>query len=251
MKILIAGEGGQGIQTIAKILSDIAYQNNFQVVYMPHYGVEMRMGISLAYVQISRQQIVYPKFLIADMIMVLGKRDLNYVKKFVDNNTKIINCIDIDKENTKISKKSINIYCLGLLINKLASCGIIFNKQSAYKSLITVLTSKSGIDKNIEAFNLGLADNQINYIQSLDNIKETVYNPIITTDNTKSHIRFPNLCKSCGICIISCPTKALFWSKDYANFINQPMPDVIINKCIACGICEKNCPDCAISVVKK
>ncbi len=47
-KILIAGEGGQGVQTISKILLDILNIKDYQISFVPNYGVEQRGGVSLA-----------------------------------------------------------------------------------------------------------------------------------------------------------------------------------------------------------
>jgi 2-oxoglutarate ferredoxin oxidoreductase subunit delta len=61
---------------------------------------------------------------------------------------------------------------------------------------------------------------------------------------------FLELCKGCGICLIKCPQKSLFFSKEqgmYANSTAQTDPD----KCLLCGICELDCPEAAIKVVKE
>jgi len=39
IKILIAGEGGQGVQTISKILTETAYHKGLEVSFVPNYGV--------------------------------------------------------------------------------------------------------------------------------------------------------------------------------------------------------------------
>ena len=35
VRILIAGEGGQGVQTIAKILANVAHSLRYKVIFMP------------------------------------------------------------------------------------------------------------------------------------------------------------------------------------------------------------------------
>ena len=46
-KIVLAGEGGQGVQSIAKILVEAGYEAGKQVLYIPNFGVEQRGGVSV------------------------------------------------------------------------------------------------------------------------------------------------------------------------------------------------------------
>lgn len=253
MKILIAGEGGQGIQTTAKILSDIANMSGFDVVYMPHYGVEMRMGISFAYVQISNSSISYPKFNKADMLAVTAKRDLHLLKDFITDKTVIINCIDkisllVDK---KLSVKTLNMLCLGVIIKELEASGVKLPEQNVIEGIKINLAHKGGLEDNILAVKLGESLDQNEYNLPLDKVIQDKFMPVISQDDKKTHIRFPDQCKGCGICLEQCPTHALSWSSDKLNFISRPIPEVNLDKCIACGICEQVCPDCAIRVEKK
>ena len=38
-KIVLAGEGGQGVQSISIILVDAVYEANKEVLYIPNFGV--------------------------------------------------------------------------------------------------------------------------------------------------------------------------------------------------------------------
>ena len=38
-KIVLAGEGGQGVQSIAKILVEAGYEAGKEVLYIPNFGV--------------------------------------------------------------------------------------------------------------------------------------------------------------------------------------------------------------------
>lgn len=251
--ILIAGEGGQGIQTIAKILADLGYQSNFEVSYMPHYGVEMRMGISLAYLQISNKEIIYPKFQIADIVAVTTKRDLKIPKSFIDKHSTIVNCINMQKilQENNLPTKTLNMLCLGILIKELDIRNIKFNDQMTREIVGKTLGYKEGIDLNLLAIQIGQKMDAQTYSLSLEQIEKDKFELIIQEDVKKIHQCFPNLCKGCGLCIEQCPVKALSWSKDKLNFISRPMPEVNLEKCIACGICQQVCPDCAIRITRK
>lgn len=252
-RILLAGEGGQGIQTIAKILADLAYQSNFEVSYMPHYGVEMRMGISVAYLQISQEEIIYPKFDIADILIVMTRRDLKNTKRFISKKTRVINCTDLEKIllEKNLSYKSFNIFTLGIILKELANIGINFKNTIIKESIIKYLGSKSNLEENFQALTIGQAIEEKVYLYELQFTDNDKFKMIIAQDNKKIHVKFSNLCKGCGLCIERCPVKALKFSKDEINYISRPLPEVDINKCIACGICQQVCPDCAIKIIKK
>ena len=253
MKILVAGEGGQGIQTIAKILVDTANSCGYEVVYMPHYGVEMRMGISLAYVQISKRNIIYPKFNQADILAVMGKRDIFIPRSFIGKHTTVVNCIDLHNllGEKNLNQKSLNMLCLGIIVKELAKKEIKLDDKSIRESVYQYLGHKIDLDINIQAILIGQQLDYNDYSKSLYKIEPNTYDEVVDQDEKKLHIRNPRLCKSCGLCLEKCPASALSWSKEKINFISRPLPEVDINKCIACGICEHICPDCAISVIKK
>lgn len=62
---------------------------------------------------------------------------------------------------------------------------------------------------------------------------------------------YPDLCKSCGLCIEKCPVKCLSFDLDHNEYLGNPAVKCEISKCIGCKTCELNCPDCAISVEGK
>lgn len=96
-KILLAGEGGQGVQSVAGILADAANIQGLESLYMPNFGTEQRGGVSLAYVQIARDhQIGSPKFLDADIVVALSGRaverifsNIGLTTAFVFDNSRI------------------------------------------------------------------------------------------------------------------------------------------------------------------
>ena len=90
MKILFAGEGGQGVQVIAEILAKAAHDQGKKATYIPNFGVEQRGGISLAFVIIEEKPVVYPKFEKADILAVLSDRSWERVEPYVDSKTVVI-----------------------------------------------------------------------------------------------------------------------------------------------------------------
>ncbi|MGI5874497.1 MAG: 2-oxoacid:acceptor oxidoreductase family protein [Bacillota bacterium] len=87
-RIMLAGEGGQGVQSVAMILSEASYKAGKQVMYIPNFGVEQRGGVSVAFMQISSEDpIGSPKFDDADIIVALSDRAVRRVQDFVNPNT--------------------------------------------------------------------------------------------------------------------------------------------------------------------
>jgi len=74
VRIALAGEGGQGVQSIAEILAEAAYNENQQALYIPNFGLEQRGGVSIAFLQFSDKRIGAPKFQKADIVIALSER---------------------------------------------------------------------------------------------------------------------------------------------------------------------------------
>lgn len=155
IKILLAGDGGQGIQTIANLIVNSVFETGFYVSEIPNYGLEQRGGVSLSYLQIQDSEIVYPKFSMADIILLLSDQAKERTKKYITNDTMVI---DVDKYKTQLKDiriSSYNIFFLGIIAKKLISQDII--KQN---TLLTLLEKKLGQKlfwpENKEAFNKGL-----------------------------------------------------------------------------------------------
>jgi len=57
-------------------------------------------------------------------------------------------------------------------------------------------------------------------------------------------------CKGCGLCIASCPSKALVFSKGInTKGFNYAVLEQ--EKCVGCGICAMMCPDAVLTVYKE
>ncbi len=87
VKIVIAGEGGQGVQSIADILAEAGNEDGLEALYIPNFGIEQRGGVSVAFVQIADNLIGSPKFEKGDVVVALSGRAVNRVKCHVGINT--------------------------------------------------------------------------------------------------------------------------------------------------------------------
>ena len=92
IKIALAGEGGQGVQSVAGILADAAYDEGREALYIPNFGVEQRGGVSIAYLQITDggEEIGSPKFKKADIVVALSDRAVRRTVRYVDERTTFV-----------------------------------------------------------------------------------------------------------------------------------------------------------------
>jgi 2-oxoglutarate ferredoxin oxidoreductase subunit gamma len=86
-KIILAGEGGQGVQSIALAFTRAAYHAGLNVAYMPNYGVEQRGGVSLGFLQLGSGIIGFPKFKKADILIVMCERAVERTRMYVGKET--------------------------------------------------------------------------------------------------------------------------------------------------------------------
>lgn len=89
-KIVICGEGGQGVQSIAKIIATVAFEQGKKAVYVPYFSTEKRGGVTEAYAQVGDTVPAYPKFSKADLWVVLSQRAVDRIFAYLKDDTKII-----------------------------------------------------------------------------------------------------------------------------------------------------------------
>lgn len=126
-KIVIAGEGGQGIQSIANMITEAAYEEGREALYIPNFGVEQRGGVSVAYVQISDEPIGSPKFKIADIAVALSKRSVKRIAKYCDADTLFVYEGDIDVTEDELPKVKKVVSVPALRISKEELTPRVFN----------------------------------------------------------------------------------------------------------------------------
>jgi len=267
-KIVISGEGGQGIQTIAKVLAESFKDSGFYVSYIPQFGPEQRGAPSISFIQYSTKEIKYPRFYKADYLIVLRERAIPATTTFINSKTKVIfdsstirSNIIKQSENkkeavpaTKIAyelfgEKNLNLVILGYLTKYFS-----LNKNDVWKIISRNLKKKFAKNDKLEdeakkAFFYGyeiVAEKKIFSKPTFKTEKRIIY----TKNDKREAIISPELCKGCGICIEKCPVGALKFSDEIGVYGNR-IPEIDIDKCIACGNCFRFCPDCAIKVNKK
>jgi 2-oxoglutarate ferredoxin oxidoreductase subunit gamma len=94
-KIIIAGEGGQGVQSIAHAFANAAFEAGLNITFMPNYGVEQRGGVSLGFLQFGQDVIGFPKINKADILVVMCERAILRTEIYLDKKTLYIYDADL------------------------------------------------------------------------------------------------------------------------------------------------------------
>jgi len=89
-KIVICGEGGQGVQSIAKIMALAAFEQGKKAVYVPYFSTEKRGGVTEAWAQVGDVAPGYPKFAKADLWVALSQRAVPRIFNYLKDDTRII-----------------------------------------------------------------------------------------------------------------------------------------------------------------
>ncbi len=89
-KIVVCGEGGQGVLSIAKIIATAAWLQGRKAIYLPNFTTEKRGGVSMAFAQIGDEPIRFPRFEKADLCVALSQRALERLLPFFKDGTVVI-----------------------------------------------------------------------------------------------------------------------------------------------------------------
>jgi 2-oxoglutarate ferredoxin oxidoreductase subunit gamma len=103
-RIVIAGEGGQGAQSIAKIIAQAAFDQGKKAVYVPYFSTEKRGGTTEAFAQIGDTVPAYPKFTKADLWVVLSQRAVQRIYSYLQDDTKVVVNSFLVKDLSKIER---------------------------------------------------------------------------------------------------------------------------------------------------
>jgi 2-oxoglutarate ferredoxin oxidoreductase subunit gamma len=119
-KIVICGEGGQGVLSIAKIIAYAAWLQGKQAVYVPYFSTEKRGGVSIAYAMVGDEPIAFPKFAKADLWVVMSQRSIDRIREYLEPGTKIIVNSYLVKDLSTIAEwKPFEVDATGIAKNEL------------------------------------------------------------------------------------------------------------------------------------
>ena len=119
-KILVCGEGGQGVLSIAKIAAYAGWLQGKPSVYVPYFTTEKRGGVSIAFAQIGDEPIPFPKFAKADLAVAMSQRAVDRIMPYLKDGTKIIVNSFLVKDLSPIAKwRPLAIDATGIAKNEL------------------------------------------------------------------------------------------------------------------------------------
>ncbi|MFA6427709.1 MAG: 2-oxoacid:acceptor oxidoreductase family protein [Candidatus Magasanikbacteria bacterium] len=159
LKILLSGDGGQGIQFMSDVICKAAFEKEWFVSHIPNYGLEQRGGISLAFIQIADKEIAYPRFTKPDIMAVLSHQAHERVKQFVNDECKMLNIDNYEEilKEQKVPVQSYNIFFLGLLANFLEEENIC-KKEDIFKLIEKKLSVKPGWEENKRVWEFSISN---------------------------------------------------------------------------------------------
>ena len=174
-KFVLAGEGGQGVQSIAKILVEAGYEAQKDVLYIPNFGVEQRGGVSIAFCQIADEKIGEPRFSKGDIVIMLSDRAIDRCSTYISKDSTVIydtssctkkpevvakNIIGIPANeiaNKELSSRVFNIIILGALLNATDVVKIESVKEAMEKALGKKFDAKPELrELNYQALERGM-----------------------------------------------------------------------------------------------
>lgn len=109
IRIALAGEGGQGVQSVAEIITEAAFSEGKETVYCPNFGLEQRGGVSIAFVQIGDSQIGAPKFKTGDIVIALSGRAIRRTRQYVGPETTFVYDSSIEGAEADLPKNAARI----------------------------------------------------------------------------------------------------------------------------------------------
>jgi len=155
-KLLLAGDGGQGIQLLSNIICESAFEKGLEVTHIPNYGLEQRGGVSLAFIKIDDNKIVYPKFTTPDLMLVMSDQARERVENHFGEKQEVLDIKDFKETlvGKGIISRSYNIFFLGKIFKILLEKELI-DINFAKNYLKNKLSSKPGFEDNLKALEFG------------------------------------------------------------------------------------------------
>ncbi len=98
MEIIFAGFGGQGVLTSGQVMAYIAMSKDYEVMWSPAYGGQMRGGKAYSLVKYQKDKIGDPGITKADVLVAMNEESLDFVHNVKPDGTIIINSDVIDDD---------------------------------------------------------------------------------------------------------------------------------------------------------
>lgn len=169
-KIIIAGFGGQGVQSLGMFIAYASIHDGKEVTFLPSYGPEMRGGTSNCSVVVSDKPVASPIIAVPDMLIAMNKPSLaKFESKVKKGGTIIVNSSLIDAKVTRDDVKAVYINANDLAIeagNVRTANIVVLGAYTRMSGDFTPEVMKAVIEKkfakkpkvipaNIKAFELG------------------------------------------------------------------------------------------------
>lgn len=169
-KIIIAGFGGQGVQSLGMFIARASVREGREVTFLPSYGPEMRGGTSNCSVVVSDRVVASPVIASPDVLIAMNKPSL---AKFEDRvkvgGTIIVNSSLVDAEVKRNDVNVVRVPANGLALragNPKAANIVALGVYTALSGIFSPETMKAVIEKkfagkpeisatNLVAFDLG------------------------------------------------------------------------------------------------
>ena len=160
IKILLSGDGGQGIQLISDLLAQAAFGNGLFVSQVPNYGLEQRGGVSLSFLIISDKEITYPRFTKPDILLVMSEQARERVKNY-ESRIKNYDIRDYGEflAEQGIERKSYNVFFLGL-VAKILEEKKILEREKVFELLEKKLSGKANWQENKRTWDLAFKNSK-------------------------------------------------------------------------------------------
>jgi len=107
-EVIIAGFGGQGIQSMGKILAAAGMLMDKQVSWLPSYGPEMRGGTSNCHVIVSDEPVGSPIINVCNALIVMNGPSLEKFERYVAPGGCII--LDSTLVHNEISRTDVKVF---------------------------------------------------------------------------------------------------------------------------------------------
>jgi 2-oxoglutarate ferredoxin oxidoreductase subunit gamma len=116
-KIIIAGFGGQGVQSLGMFIAYASIHDGKEVTFLPSYGPEMRGGTSNCSVVVSDKPVASPIIAVPDMLIAMNKPSLaKFESRVRAGGTIIVNSSLIDTKVARTDVKAVYIDANGLAL---------------------------------------------------------------------------------------------------------------------------------------